>query len=245
MTGDYILMLGAKSDIAKALAHRYAKDGHNIYMAARNHEELETNVTDIKIRYRVEAKAVEFDVTDFDSHPEFYKNLSPKPKGVICVVGYMPEQETTQNDFAEAKKVIDTNYTGCVSILNVIASDFENKKEGFIVGISSVAGDRGRKKNYTYGSAKAGFSAYLSGLRNRLFDSKVPVLTVKPGFVATRMTRDMDLPEKLTAQPKEVAEDIFRAQQKGKEVIYTRWYWRAIIWIIIHIPEKIFKRLSI
>ena len=121
----------------------------------------------------------------------------------------------------------------------------EKNKNGFIVGVSSVAGDRGRKANYIYGSSKAAFSAYLSGLRNRLFESKIQVLTVKPGFVATKMTDGLDLPEKLTAQPEEVAKDIFVAQQKGKDILYTKGIWRLIMLIIKHIPEFIFKKLSI
>lgn len=129
--------------------------------------------------------------------------------------------------------------------MNVIANEYEQNKNGFIVGISSVAGDRGRKSNYIYGSAKAAFSAYLSGLRNRLHDANVQVLTVKPGFVNTQMTKGMELPEKLTAQPEEVARDIYAAQKKGKDVLYTRWFWRWIMLIIRNIPEFQFKKMSI
>ena len=121
----------------------------------------------------------------------------------------------------------------------------EKEKRGFIVGVSSVAGDRGRKANYIYGSAKAGFSAYLSGLRNRLYESGVHVLTVKPGFVNTKMTEGLDLPPKLTAQPEDVAKDIYRAQQKGKDVLYTKGIWRLVMLIIKYIPEFMFKKMSI
>ncbi len=140
---------------------------------------------------------------------------------------------------------LNTNYTGVLSLFNIIANDFEHRRNGFIVGISSVAGDRGRKSNYLYGSAKAALSAYLSGLRNRLYDAQVHVLTVKPGFVATKMTEDMDLPEKLTAQPEDVAADIYRAQQKNKNVLYTKWIWRWVMLIIRMIPEWKFKGMSI
>jgi short-subunit dehydrogenase len=114
-----------------------------------------------------------------------------------------------------------------------------------MVGISSVAGDRGRKSNYIYGAAKAALTAYLSGLRNRLYELQVHVMTVKPGFVATKMTEGMDLPEKLTALPEEVARDIFSAQQKGKDVLYTKWMWRWVMLIIRNIPEFQFKKMSI
>ena len=171
--------------------------------------------------------------------------LEEKPLGVISAVGYLGDQEKAQTNFEEAKKIIDTNYTGIVSLFNIIANDFEQRRSGFIVGISSVAGDRGRKSNYIYGSAKAALTAYLSGLRNRLYDAQVNVLTVKPGFVATSMTAGMDLPEKLTAQPEEVAKDIYEAQQKGKNVLYTKWIWRWVMLIICNIPEFQFKKMSI
>ena len=119
------------------------------------------------------------------------------------------------------------------------------KKSGFIIGISSVAGDRGRKKNYIYGSAKAGFTEYLSGLRNRLFESNVHVMTVKPGFVDTHMTENMELPKRLTAQPDEVAEDIYRSWTKKKNVIYTKRIWGIIMLVIKHIPEFMFKKTDI
>ena len=140
---------------------------------------------------------------------------------------------------------MDTNYTGVVSLFNIIANDFEDRRSGFMVGISSVAGDRGRKNNYIYGSAKAALTAYLSGLRNRLYDAQVHVMTVKPGFVATKMTEGMDLPEKLTAQPEEVAEDIYKAQQKNKNVLYTKWMWRWVMMMIKMIPEWKFKGMSL
>jgi len=138
---------------------------------------------------------------------------------------------------------MDTNYKGVVSLFNIIADDFEHRRNGFIVGISSVAGERGRKSNYIYGSAKAALTVYLSNLRNRLYDAQVHVMTVKPGFVATNMTKDMDLPEKLTAQPEEVAEDIYKAQQKNKNVLYTKWRW--VMLVIKMIPEWKFKVMSI
>ena len=242
---SYILILGASSDIAKALSNEYAKNNHDLYLAGRNIEELEKDCKNLEIRYNIKTKALLFDALDYKSHEDFYKKLEPCPEGVICVFGYQGDQELNQSDFNEAKKVIDTNYTGCVSILNIISNDFEKKKSGFIVGISSCAGDRGRAKNYIYGSAKGAFSLYLSGLRNRLCKSGVEVLTVKPGFVETKMTEKMDLPEKLTAKPYEVAKDIYKAQKQKRNVIYTKWFWFFIMHIIKHIPEFIFKKMNI
>ena len=213
---SYVLIIGAKSDIAKATAREYAKNGYDLYLAARNVEELKEFAQDVITRTQNEVKLVELDILDYASHQAFYDNLEEAPLGVVSAIGYLGEQEKAQSDFSEAQKIIDTNYTGVVSLFNIIADNFEKRRSGFIVGISSVAGDRGRKSNYIYGSAKAALTAYLSGLRNRLYDAQVHVLTVKPGFVATKMTEDMDLPEKLTAQPEEVAVDIYKAQQNGR-----------------------------
>ena len=242
---SYVLIIGAKSDIAKATAREYAKNGYNLYLNGRNINELEAFQNDLKIRSNVEVELKEFDITDFNSHEDFFNSLNPKPLGTIVVAGYMAEQKECENDFTKTLNTINVNYTGAVSILNIVANEYEKQKNGFIIGVSSVAGDRGRKANYIYGSSKAAFTAYLSGLRNRLYDSKVNVLTVKPGFVNTKMTEHLDLPAKLTAQPEEVAQDIFDAQQKGKDIIYTKSIWRLIMLIIKNIPEWKFKGMSI
>ena len=240
-----VLILGASSDMAKATALRYAKAGYPLILAARDTVMLERDASDIQLRYGVAVQTVPFDVTDTASHPDFFETHKENVEGVISFIGFMGEQETSQKDFKQAEQVVMSNYTGLISVFELFAADFEAKESGFLVGVSSVAGDRGRKSNYIYGSAKAGFSAYLSGLRNRLYESGVRVLTVKPGFVNTKMTEGMDLPAKLTAEPSEVAEDIFSGQQKGKDVIYTKWFWRFIMLIITAIPESIFKRLSL
>ena len=140
---------------------------------------------------------------------------------------------------------METNYTGAVSILEIVASDFEARGHGFIIGFSSVAGERGRQSNYIYGSAKGGLTVYLSGLRNRLARRGVHVMTVLPGFVRSRMTEGMDLPERLTATPEEVAEDVYRAYRRKKDILYTMWFWRWIMIVIRSIPESMFKRLRL
>jgi short-subunit dehydrogenase len=141
--------------------------------------------------------------------------------------------------------MIHTNYTGAVSILNVVSRYYEQQKEGVIVGISSVAGERGRQSNYIYGSAKAGFTAYLSGLRNRMFREGVHVLSVQPGFVYTRMTENLKLPALLTAKPEDVGAAVYSAVEKKKNIIYVKWFWRWIMLIITSIPEFIFKKLKL
>jgi len=242
---SYLLILGARSDIARAVSHMFARKGFNLCLAARRYEEADRDAKDLEIRYRISVMTREFDALDFEGHESWYTALPGKPLGVLCAVGYLGNQKKGETDLTEAKKIMETNYLGCVSILNVIANDFEEKKAGFIIGISSVAGDRGRQSNYLYGSSKAAFTAYLAGLRNRLCRVNVRVITVKPGFVRTGMTEDLELPAMLTSSPEEVARDILSAFEKEKDVIYTKWYWKYIMAVIKIIPEKIFKKLNL
>jgi decaprenylphospho-beta-D-erythro-pentofuranosid-2-ulose 2-reductase len=134
---------------------------------------------------------------------------------------------------------------GALSILEIIARDFEARGHGCIIGISSVAGERGRQSNYLYGAAKGALTLYLGGLRNRLHPRGVRVLTVLPGFVATKMTEHLDLPARLLATPEEAAEDVYRAYVRGQEIVYTKGLWKWVTRVIKMIPEKVFKRLSL
>jgi short-subunit dehydrogenase len=241
-----LLILGANSDVAHYIAKIFAQYEHaNLYLASRDLELLQKKARDIEVRYRVKAEALFFDATDYASHNDFYEKLDPKPYGIILVFGYLGGQQKAQQDFREAKHIIETNFMGAVSILEIIASDFERRGHGFIVGMSSVAGERGKQSNYIYGSAKAALSVYLSGLRNRLCKSNGQVITVLPGFIRTKMTENLDLPERLMAEPEEVAEDIYNAYKKGKDVVYSKWFWKWIMMIIRAIPEKMFKKMHL
>lgn len=236
------LILGATSDIGVAIARKFAAEGYSIQLAARNTAALQPLESDIRIRYNVSCTVHTFDAMAFATHRPFYEALSPKPDVTIFVIGYMQDNEKVKEDLDESLRTVHSNYTGAVSILNTIASDYRSKKAGVIVGISSVAGERGRQSNYIYGSAKAGFTAYLSGLRNDLYHHGVHVLTVLPGFVATKMTENLNLPKPLTAQPEEVARAIYKGVVKKKNIIYVRWFWRWIMLIITSIPETLFKK---
>ena len=240
-----VLILGATSDIARAIARTFASHGYALQLAARDPTPLENLASDLRIRFQGDVQTLAFDALAFDQHADFYQQLSPPPTVAIAVFGYLGDQEKGQRDWEEASTILHTNYTGAVSILNIVAEDFARKKAGTLVGISSVAGDRGRGSNYLYGSAKAGLSAYLSGLRNRMAGVGVSVVTVKPGFVNTSMTEDLDLPPLLTAQPAAVARDVFNAVKNQRDVVYSRWFWRWIMLVIKAIPERIFKKLKL
>jgi len=240
-----VLILGATSDMGYAIAKKFAAEGYDIQLAARKPEQLQAFQSDIQIRYGRQCSVHAFDALNFDTHASFYNTLSPKPDVSICVIGYMNDNEKVIANWPETLRTINTNYTGAVSILNVIAADYAQRSQGTIVGISSVAGNRGRQSNYIYGSAKAGFTAYLSGLRNALLKKNVHVMTVLPGFVYTKMTEHLQLPKPLTAQPLHVADVIYHGVLKKRDVVYVKWFWRWIMLIITSIPEGIFKKLKL
>ena len=242
---ENVLIIGARSDIALATAHQFANKGYNIELAGRKVYTLDKEKLNIEIKNKVQVKLHELDVLDVSTYDNFINSLIKLPNIVICTVGFMGEQKKNERDIQAAKKVMRTNYEGPVNILSKFANYFEKRGSGTIVGVSSVAGERGRATNYVYGSAKAGLTAYLSGLRNRLSKKNIQVITVLPGFVATKMTKDMHLPEKLTAKPDEVGIAIYNAVKKKKDVIYIKKIWRFIMAIIKIMPEKIFKKIKI
>ncbi len=239
-----ILILGATSDMAVAIAHEYAAKGFSIVLAARNTDRLKNFQKDLEIRYSVSVRLVNFDASKFEEHEQFVSQMEDLPPITVCVFGYLGDQQVAQEHWKEAQDIINTNYVGAVSVLNHIAQHYEKQKAGSIAGISSVAGERGRQSNYIYGSAKAGFSAYLSGLRNRLHSAGVHVSTVKPGFVNTKMTDGLNLPGPLTAQPKQVAKAVYKAIESKKNIIYVLPIWRWIMLLVKNIPEGIFKKLK-
>ncbi len=241
----HVLLLGAYSDIGQALARAYGSRGYGIWLAGRDEEKLKDLQADIRVRYEVPVKYFRFDAMDTASHPLFVSGLPGIPELTICVFGLLGDQDKGQSDWDHASRILSTNYTGAVSILNILANSYESIGKGTIVGISSVAGERGRQSNYLYGSAKGGFTLYLQGLRNRLASVGVHVLTVKPGFVDTRMTEHLKLPGPLTASPDVVAEKVYKAAKKKKNVLYVLWMWRWVMLIIKWIPEPIFKRMKL
>lgn len=241
---ENVLVLGANSDMAVAIARQFAAVGYSITLAGRNVDRLKPLEADITIRHKTQVYTAHFDALDFDGHQKFYDSLPEKPTVVVCAFGILGDQIEAQRSWNECMNIINANYIGAVSILNVIANAFELRGHGTIVGISSVAGERGRQSNYIYGSAKAGFTAYLSGLRNRLYHRGVHVLTVKPGFVKTKMIENLKTPGPITAQPKTVGTQVLSAVRKKKDSVYVLPIWSPIMMIIRNIPEGIFKRMK-
>ncbi len=245
MTKSPVLILGARSDIGKATAHAFAALGHPVQLAARNADTLKADQSDMVLRHNVAVSLHEFDVLDLATHAAFVDGLPEMPDVAICVVGLMGEQSQNEQDLDAAVRVMRSNYEGPAHILAEFANRFEVRGSGTLVGVSSVAGERGRATNYVYGSAKAGFSAFLSGLRNRLAGKGVHVVTVLPGFVETKMTEGMDLPAPLTTTPDHVAQALVDAVERKVNIIYIKRTWRYIMMIIRAIPESIFKTRKI
>ncbi|UWQ94526.1 SDR family oxidoreductase [Rhodobacteraceae bacterium M385] len=240
-----ILILGAASDMARAVARSFAAEGHPIQLAARNVSRLDEDASDLRTRFGVEVTVHEFDALATDSHKAFVEALPTLPAVAVCAVGTMGTQAESEADPLAAAQVMRANFEGPASILAHLANAMEARGAGTLVGISSVAGDRGRASNYVYGSAKAGFTAFLSGLRNRLAKKGVHVVTVLPGFVNTAMLEGISTPAPLTAEPEEVGAAIVKAVKRNTNVIYTRPIWRIVMAVIRNIPEPVFKKTSI
>jgi short-subunit dehydrogenase len=245
MTETWII-LGATSAMARALSRRLAERGANLVLAGRDSAELKALATDLTARGAASAEPATFDARDAASFEPILKKLELAEGEINAAVfvGSMPSQAAVDADPGLIATVAVDNFSGPAEFLTRLAPMLEARAGGTVVGVSSVAGDRGRIGNYVYGAAKAGFATYLSGLRNRLTRAGGHVVTVKPGFVDTAMT--WGVPGMfLVASPDKVARDILRAVEKKRNVIYTPGFWWAIMTIIRHIPEPLFKKLSI
>lgn len=242
-----ILILGATSAIAVEVARQYALAGYDLVFSGRDLSSLERLAADFQIRYQIQASCFSFHAEDWEEHARFLDKVLEKTgglDGVLLAFGSLGEHALALKDFSEAKKMIDCNFVGACSICHHLANYFVERGRGFIAAISSVAGDRGRQSNYVYGAAKGGFSIFLQGLRNRLHPLGVDVITIKPGFIDTAMTYGLEKVP-FVSSPESIAPQIYRAIQKGKDVVYAPPFWRYVMGIIKLIPERIFKRLKL
>ncbi len=238
------LVLGGSSAIARAFARVAAEAGSDLLLAGRDTEDLERTACDLRVRYGRRAEVLAFDATDFSSHAAFVETVRARVRrfDVMLAFGLMPTQAAIDADPALGVQTIAATYTGAASVLLHLAPALEAQGEGRVVVVGSVAGDRGRVKNYVYGSAKAGLHAFAQGLRARLFRAGVRVTTVKPGFIDTAMTFGMRTGP-LMGSPEACARACLRHAGRGREVVYYPPAWRVIMLIIKLIPEPIMKRL--
>lgn len=244
----HIFISGATSAIAQAFARRYASQKAHFYLLGRDQEKLDIVKQDLLVRGATDVWIASVDM----AKPQPYESIvaqAIQQLGAIDIAliaqGVMKAQPVLQSSVPALQENYQVNLLSAIEIATVLANYFEQEKCGSLLVISSVAGDRGRQSNYVYGASKAALSAFADGLRNRLYRHGVTVVTVKPGFVDSPMTAGMDKSGPLWATPEKIAEDIEKMVGKGGGILYTPWFWRYILFIISHVPDFIFKKLSL
>ena len=239
-----ILIIGATSAIAQAVAKIGAAAGDTFFLVGRHAAHLAAIADDLKVRGAKEVWVEACDLNDVEKHQALIDHVIQKLGHIDTVLiahGTLSDQKACEKNFNFAYDEIKTNLISCISLLTILGNYFEQQRSGSIAVISSVAGDRGRQSNYIYGTAKAGLTTFLQGLRHRLHRAQVNVLTIKPGFVNTPMTKQFKK-GLLWATPDVVAVSIVKAIEKKKSEIYVPWFWRYIMCVIKSIPESIFLR---
>jgi short-subunit dehydrogenase len=242
-----ILVLGATSGIAEATCRVWAAEGASLFLVARNPEKLAAVAADLKVRGAHFVDTAVADLDDTASHPELLAHAVNSLTGLDIAYlahGVLGDQAAAEADFPTAAQVLHTNFIAPVSLLTWLANHMVQRKSGVLAVLSSVAGDRGRKSNYVYGASKAGLSAFLGGLRNRVDREGVTVLTIKPGPTRTAMTSAMPGSEKF-ADVNAVARSIAAAISAKKDTLYVPFQWQPIMFIIRNIPERVFKKLNL
>ncbi|HSG45260.1 MAG TPA: SDR family NAD(P)-dependent oxidoreductase [Anaerolineales bacterium] len=241
------LIIGASLGLGAALARKLAHEGYSLALIARSKDKLDSLCNEINTNEKL-AQAYEHDVSEYDKVPDLLRKIVADLGGLDVVVfvagATLPPGGIDKYNFENDRKMIETNLTGAVAWLNPIAEMFQSAKVGQIVGIASIAGDRGRVGNPVYNASKAGLATYLEALRNRLTRDGVNVLTVKPGFMKTEMLKAAFGATPFSIEPEKAANDIFKAMKKRKQLIYTAPIWRWIMLAIQHTPSFIFRRLT-
>jgi len=243
---DHWLIVGASSSIARAFARLAAEHGAAVTLAGRDPEDLRASAKDAELRGAATARVLSCDAADPASRHACiaHATIPGTTLNVLVAIAYMPEQQAMDSDPALTHQMMEATYSGPVALLQGLAPELERQRGGRVLIMGSVAGDRGRRKNYLYGSAKAGLATYAEGLRARLFASGVTVTLVKPGFVDTAMT--WGLPGLfLVSSPEACAAAMMRAAERGRSEIYHPMFWRLIMLVIKHMPATLLKRLNI
>jgi short-subunit dehydrogenase len=242
-----ILALGASSALVQETLKPFAGEGASFFLVARNSQKLEAIAADLQVRGAKKVESLALDLDDLAAHPSLLEAALASLGSLDVVLmghGVLGDQAADQASVERSLAILQTNFVGQVALLTLIANHMEKERRGLIAVIGSVAGDRGRASNYIYGSAMAGKAAFLSGLRNRLHKSGVKVITIKPGFINTPMTAHL-AKKTLPTEADVAGQAIYKAMKAGREVAYIPGFWGYIMWVIKHLPEAIFKRLSL
>ena len=239
-----ILVIGATSAIANEVARLYASKGAFIFLVGRRSDALQAAAADLLVRGAGQVDVAELDANDIGRHGSVLDAAWSKWSGLdlaLIAHGVLPDQPRSQASAAETLASFDTNARSVIALMTDLANRFEAQRAGVIAVISSPAGDRGRASNYVYGAAKAAVTTFASGLRHRLYPSGVRVVTILPGFVDTPMTASFKKGP-LWAAPERVASDIAKAMEKRNGALYTPWFWRWIMLLVTHLPQRLFLR---
>lgn len=239
-----ILILGANSDIAKAIAKHYASEGYNLILLLRDASRIHTFAEHLKKLYHVSIQIIEKDIDEVNETFDITSLVETPFVGVVCCLGYMGNELRAKDDVIEKNKILQRNFLACKYIIDSCVTRLQKVPNSFVVGISSVAGDRIKERNYYYGKAKKKFSNYLKEITEHY--SEIKIIDAKLGFVHTKATEAMDLPKLLTTTPEYVADKLYRFEENNRSgVVYIKWYWKYIMLIIKAIPEPIFKKLNL
>jgi len=239
-------VIGGTSDIGRACALRFAEAGYTILLAGNDEESLAREAADITARSGAVVSMHSHDILKTETFTDFIAQLPILPDIVLSAEEFPGDQHKAESDLDYSRMIMRSNFEGPALLLGLFAEKFTARNSGILIGVSSVAGDRGCARNYVYGAAKAGLSTFLSGLRNRFGNSEIRVVTVKSGFVRTGPIDSVSLPRFLTAEPRQVAQAVYRAAvTHQRDVVYARSIWCLVSAIIAAIPESLFKRMRL
>lgn len=242
-----IIIFGATSAIAMETAKIWAGRGDELCLIARSAEKMEALSKDLLTRGASRVVSMQSDLSEIAGHTQLLRSIQSQFGDydvALFAYGTLGSQTKCEESYEETFKELNTNFLSVVSLLTSIANSFQKSGSGTIAVITSVAGDRGRKSNYVYGTAKGALSKFLQGLRNRFGKTGVHIVDIKPGFTDTPMTAEFPKGP-LFVSPKVVGEGIVKAIDGKKNTVYLPWFWEIIMLIIKHIPEFIFKKLSL
>ena len=235
-----VLILGANSDVAKECVKLYLQKDFRVMMASRNLESMEKFIKENHLNAD-QMDLLYFDAVDFASHQKFYSELPFKPNVVLYSAGFLVQNEDAFQDFDKTLQMMHTNYSGAVSILNIIAMDKTNKNLERIVGLSSLSGVRGRKSNFVYGSTKSAFTTYLAGLRQELSSRNIKVNVFVLGYIRSKINEGLQLNQSLMMEPDYVAKKIVNVGNSFVNV--PNFKWKAIYLILKNLPESLVAKL--
>jgi len=235
---SWLLIIGGNSEIGFAAAKRFASNGFNIHLASRNMEQLHLKKEIVEKSFNVKCKVSNLDVYDLASIKNFVDQSEINPKIILVTAGFLENPEKSY------EKIIKINYLNLIEIIESLILKSLNKDIlSSIIGVSSIAGEIGKKKNNIYSSSKAGFSNYLEGLRQRLYQENINVITIKPGYVKTKMIKNLSLPKILVSTPEKIGEIIYNSYKEKKAIVYAPYYWKLIMFIYKLVPELFFKHI--